>query len=274
MENGTCVEFLQWCLPKLRYQWKGFRKVRNQVCKRINRRLAELDLPNLRAYRGYLKSNSEEWENLDSLCYITISRFYRDRGVFEELRSGVLPLLAGRIFKHKRKELLCWSAGCCSGEEPYTLQILWNLAVLPDLKDKLSLRIVATDRSPLLLERAERALYPGAGLKYLPKEMVQQAFEMRDDGYSLKNIYKAGVEFIEQDIRYKLPEGKFDLILCRNLVFTYFREDLQSRILREIAGKLNPDGFLIIGAHESLPSGEETLSPYGRSKCIFQKVSQ
>ena len=75
-------------------RWPGFRKVRSQVCKRIRRRLNTLALDDLDAYKRYLETHADEWPRLDSMCRITISRFYRDRGVFEALEAEVLPALA------------------------------------------------------------------------------------------------------------------------------------------------------------------------------------
>ena len=120
MKDLQCTEFLKWCLPVLRFSWPGFRKVRKQVCKRLTRRTGELGLPDLVAYREYLVSHHEEWQVLDSLCRVTISRFYRDRRVFDVLRFEILPTLARRALTDAEKEVRCWSAGCCSGEEPYT----------------------------------------------------------------------------------------------------------------------------------------------------------
>jgi len=94
MRQADCVEFLQWCLPRLHMRWPGFRKVRSQVCKRIRRRLTSLALDELEAYQRYLETHADEWPHLDAMCRITISRFYRDRGVFEALETEVLPALA------------------------------------------------------------------------------------------------------------------------------------------------------------------------------------
>ena len=114
----------------LRFSWPGLRRVRKQVCKRLNRRIGELGLSGLVAYREYLCCHPEEWQVLDSLCRVTISRFYRDKRVFDVLRFEILPSLARRALTDGEKEVRCWSAGCCSGEEPYTLQILWKICVL------------------------------------------------------------------------------------------------------------------------------------------------
>lgn len=274
MKDEACVEFLQWSLPKLRYQWKGFRKVRGQVCKRIYRRIAELELSDLPDYQNYLQKNDDEWEILDSLCHVTISRFYRDRKVFDMLQDEVLPLLATTSMKQNDTKIRCWSAGCCSGEEPYTLKILWNSKVLPSLGVELPLQIIATDRNSHLLERAKKALYSASTVKELPEELIRLAFDKMGKEYAITEHYQTGVEFIEQDIREQVPEGQFHLVLCRNLVFTYFQEDLQNNIFKKIVSKIRPKGFLIIGAHESLPQKEEMFIPYKRSNCIYQKVSQ
>ena len=94
MTDCECVEFLQWALPQLGLRWPGFRKVRRQVHKRIVRRLSELSLTRLSEYRDYLVIHSNEWALLDKLSRISISRFYRDRDVFNHLRDEILPDLA------------------------------------------------------------------------------------------------------------------------------------------------------------------------------------
>ena len=89
MRDTECIEFLQWCLPHMSMRWVGFRRVHKQVCKRLQRRLRELGLVDLKAYRRYLEQHRVEWHTLDHLCQITISRFYRDRVVFGQLSDGV-----------------------------------------------------------------------------------------------------------------------------------------------------------------------------------------
>ena len=95
MTDSDCVEFLQWALPRLKMRWPGFRKVRKQVGKRIRRRMRDLKLNGLSDYRCYLETHADEWARLDEICRITISRFYRDKGVFDELRDTVLVTKTG-----------------------------------------------------------------------------------------------------------------------------------------------------------------------------------
>jgi chemotaxis protein methyltransferase CheR len=128
MKDGDCVMLLQWALPRLGYRWAGFRKVRGQVCKRIRRRMQCLEIEDFAAYRARLEKDEKEWAVLDGYCRITISRFYRDKNVFRVLSDVVLPELAERAAREHR-DVKCWAAGCASGDEVYTLRLLWDLEV-------------------------------------------------------------------------------------------------------------------------------------------------
>lgn len=256
MRDAECVEFLQWALPRLQRRWPGFRKVRTQVCKRVDRRWKALGLAGPGAYRDYLEQHSAEWETLDQLCPITISCFYRDRAVCDFLGAVLLPQLV-----RDARDLCALSIGCASGEEPYTLRLAWQFHVAP-VHRKPTLRIVATDVVPEILERARVACYPSSSLKLLPEAWRVQAFEPVAGGYCLRPEFRQGIEFLHQDVRAKLPEGNFNLILCRNLVFTYFDEPTQRQILARLLNHLAPSGALVIGRREKLPSGIENLVPW------------
>lgn len=272
MADQDCIDFLRWCLPRMQYRWEGFRKVRKQVCKRVHRRCFELRLSDIFTYWRYVEENKDEWGVLDSLCNITISRFYRDRDVFDTIQNELYLQLVGYSNKHNENELRCWSVGCCSGEEPYTLMILWNYRILPGLKEKCLFQIIATDREEKLIERARRGIYPPGSLKDLPGSFIDKAFIPLDCGYKINEELKTNIEFVEQDIREGMPDGKFHIILCRNLVFTYFQKDLQQKILNKLVDKLRPAGYLIIGAHESLPERGENHGVYEKARSIYQKM--
>lgn len=271
-QDAACIEFLQWSFQKLRYRWKGFRRVRRQVCRRIQRRISELKLSGFHSYRDYLESREDEWNVLDSFCHISISRFYRDRAVFEALQYDILPQLALANIKRRNSVPQCWCSGCCSGEEPYTVNILWKLCVLPNLEFELPLNILATERHTYLLKRARQALYSKSSVKDMPSEIIHQAFDENNGSFLLKNKFKLDVDFKQQDVRYEIPSGLFDIVFCRNLVFTYFQLELQMEIFKHIVDILKPGGFLIIGTHESLPDGQKALVHYKRGISIYQKV--
>lgn len=261
VKDPECVRFLQWALPRLRMSWPGYRKVRRQVCKRITRRLHALGLAGMAHYREYLETTPEEWSTLDSLCRVTISRFYRDRIAFDHLFDVVLPCLTEQVRVRGANHLDAWSIGCASGEEPYTLAI--GLILRADtVPAQPPFTIIASDADLGMLARAQAACYDWSSVKALPRDWLRAAFDRADHGYCLRSRYRERVRFLHQDIRTALPGRHFDMVLCRNLVFTYFDAELQSAILEKLLVRLRPGGALIIGKHESLPARGRALAAW------------
>lgn len=229
-----CVLFLQWALPRLGLRWEGFRKPRRQVCRRLRARIGELGLDGAAAYRAFLEVRPDEWHVLDRLCRVTVSRFYRDGGVWDALHAELEPR---RV----------WSAGCASGEEAYTAALVW-----PDAE------VLATDADAALLERGARGCYPESSLKELPAELRASGL---DDGCVRPHV-RSRVTFARHDVREEPPGSGFNLVLCRNLVFTYFDESFQLEIGTRLAAALAEGGTLVVGAHEALPDGLDDLEPW------------
>ncbi len=271
MEDNKCVNFLQWALPQLNMRWKGFRKVRRQVCKRIDRRISELGLTGIESYRNYLAENSKEWIILDQFCSITISRFYRDRLVFDYISTEVLPVLVNSAVERNNTAIRVWSAGCASGEEPYTIALLWYNLIRPKFPN-LRLEIIATDINPILIKRAREACYHQTSLCDLPLAWQTDAFDRQRDLYSLKQSIKEYVLFRNLDIRKNTPSGLFHIILCRNLAFTYFDQKLQRSVLERFYNKLEIGGVLISGAHEKMPVEDIAFARWLEHMPIFQKL--
>jgi chemotaxis protein methyltransferase CheR len=238
-----CVAFLQWALPRLGRRWAGYRKVRRQVCRRVRARAGELGLDGFDAYRAHLERHPDEWQVLDGLTNVTISRFNRDRGVFEFLAQVVGQ--GARV----------WSAGCASGEEPYTLALLRD-----------DLEILATDVDPAMLRRAEAGRYPPSALRELSATLREAAFT---DGV-LRPYVRSRVTFKRHDIRGEPPAGPFELVLCRNVAFTYFDDAVQRATLQRIASVTAPGGALVVGAHEDLPAGQEEFAPWAPQHGVFR----
>jgi chemotaxis protein methyltransferase CheR len=266
MKATDCDDFLQWSLPRLHLSWKGFRNVRGQVCKRLARRVRELGLSSLSEYRAFLDVDPAEWDRLRGLCRVTITRFYRDRGVFRRLDAEVFPRLARRA-EDEGRLVDVWCAGCAGGEEPYTVSIVWRLG--RGAQQNAGLRIVATDIDATELERARRGSYPAGALRELPDDLRERAFERVDGGYVVRTPFRADIDFRQNDITKEMPPGPFDLIFCRNLVFTYFDDELRRNIAREIGKRLRPGGVLVIGKHEVLPLPESVFEPLFEAECIY-----
>ena len=272
MENRTCVAFLQWALPRMGLRWAGLRRVRRQVCKRIGRRLRALGISDIAAYRAYLEQHPDEWRMLDGLCRIPISRFYRDREVFAHLGRAVLPELARAAAARGETRLRCWSAGCASGEEPFSLSLVWAFEAGPRAP-RVALEIVATDAERHLIERARAARYGAGSLKDLPPGWRERAFDAADGLFALHREFRAYVGLESQDIRVAAPPGRFDLVLCRNMAFTYFAEPVQRTVLLRLMGALVGGGALVIGAHERLPEGAADVAPWEAKLGVYRKAA-
>jgi chemotaxis protein methyltransferase CheR len=270
MSDSECVRFLQWALPSAGMRWEGFRRVRRQVCRRIGHRIRELRLRDADAYKNFFEGHAEEWEKLDSLLRVTISRFYRDRDPFNHLGQSVLPNLATHALERGDRFLRCWCVGSASGEEPYTLKIIWELEVAPRFPT-LRLSIVATDIDGEVLDRAKTGIFASSSLKELPPGWKERVFERLGDLYRLLPSFREGIDFRQEDVRKAMPSGPFDLILSRNLIFTYFDAVLMRKLVGELVRRLVRGGVLMLGIHESLPSGTQGLSPLPRTRGIYTK---
>ena len=270
MKDSDCVRLLQWALPRMHMRWPGFRKVRKQVCKRLHQRLRQLNIAEVDAYRAYLETHHDEWVILDGLSRITISCFYREKAVFKFLERHVLPALIEQIIGRNARTLRVWSIGSASGEEPYTISIIWESqfrSVFPDIE----LAILATDVDPLMIERSQKACYTYSSIKHLPAAWRERAFDRQADTFQLRPEFRRNVQFVRQDVRDGTPGERFDLVLCRNLVFTYFDETLQRRSLDAFSKVLQPDGALVLGIHETLPNTDKAFTPWSEKLRIYRK---
>ncbi len=152
------------------------------------------------------------------------------------------------------------------------MRIHWNLRLQPQHR-QVNLHVVGTDADGFLLERARVGLFPRSSLKELPSEWLALAFDRDGTQHRLRDRYRDDVEFELRDIRRSMPEQTFDLIVCRNLVFTYFEEAHQQETLVRIAARLRPGGALFIGVHEQLPAGATGFSPWKGCRAVFRRES-
>jgi chemotaxis protein methyltransferase CheR len=271
MKDADCIAFLHWALPQRDLHWPGFRKVHRQVCKRLKRRMQELQLADFSAYRARLEADPTEWCVLDGCCHITISRLFRERAVFEVLRKRVLPELAARASR-ERRDVRVWSAGCASGEEPYSVKILWDLEIASSFPS-VSCSILATDVDEGMLARARKGCFKRTSLHEMPLPLIEGAFDRVGPLYCIKPRHREGIEFIIHDLRSEMPPYVFDLVLCRYVAFTYFAVPLQRTVLARMVDRLQPNGYLVIGSDEKLPDGVRDLISLTDAPEFFQKAA-
>jgi chemotaxis methyl-accepting protein methylase len=201
-------------------------------------------------YRALLDRSPNEYEHLRDALTINVTRFYRNAETWNLLRRDVLPA----ILDSRRVEVKAWSAGCASGEEPYTLALLAaDHLDRAGRGDRLAgLRIDATDIDRASLERARAACYRSEGLTEMPDDLARTYFETAGTERRVVDRVRRRVHVSLLDLSREPPlRTDYDLILCRNVVI-YFDRHTQERLFQTFADALVPGGYLVLGKVETL----------------------
>jgi chemotaxis methyl-accepting protein methylase len=258
--------FIREAAPLLNLQWRRFK--RGGIKRKIERRITELSLPTFEDYLFKIKSDPEEKNHLSQTLTVTVTRFFRDKKVFDTLENSIIPSI---LETREMGDFKIWSIGCANGEEPYSLSMLWK-EKFESRGLQTNLSILATDINERLLERGKEGKYKKSSLKEVPKEIFQKFFKIENGFYVLDRSIRERVEFRRHDIIHEDPILGTDIILCRNLAFTYFSKEAQIRVLNKISISLKEKGYLVIGWDESLPLTYPTLfiPAYSQEK-IYEK---
>jgi chemotaxis protein methyltransferase CheR len=201
-------------------------------------------------YQLVLDSSPAEYQRLKDAITINVTRFYRNADTWNLLRAGLLE----EVFQSTPGPVRAWSAGCSSGEEPYTLAVL--MADLVDRQghpERLSLVTVdATDIDRECLELAAAGRYSRDSIAEVPPELVERYFETDGAGYRVIERVRQRVVVRALDLSSDPPpQPKYQLILCRNVVI-YFERAAQERVFLAFANALAPGGILVLGKVETL----------------------
>ena len=218
------------------------------IKRRIAARIRKVGMNGPEPYLELLAASSDEQQKLLTALSIHVSHFFRNPSTYRVLERQVLPELVARS-RAQRSKLRIWSVGCANGEEPYSLALLCQKL----LTDNDLLTIIGTDLSPDALLRAKRGCYERGRLQELSTEQLAEFFVVRDKDYCLSDKVRKKVRFFRHDILSDQPFYRADLILCRN-VLIYFSREQQQRILQILAAALPPGGFLVLGRAETLVS--------------------
>ena len=252
MDDDQFRQLLDW----FDFSWSGYRKVRKGVKKRISRHMQELKCPDINTYLDLLNKSAEDRQECEKRLTVSISRFFRDRKLWHDLEDDVLP----RMIEREKKTLRVWSAGCARGEEIYSFRIVWDrlrkkFEQLPETE------IMATDIHPVYIEKARAGVYAKSSMKEIPQEVREQYFDIRKSGnrFDIKAAFKRGIEWKVQDVFSDPPGFEFDIIFLRNNLLTYYKEDQKIKGLKGVIKALAPDGWLIVGSHEKLPSAVSNM---------------
>jgi len=249
----TFDHFLKKVCPQRDLDWRKYRRASQR---KVLARICELGLNDFSDYVRYLELNPEEAHALPNLLHVTVSRFFRERAVWDYLGKIVLPGILFRIGSLRPLRVL--SVGSCNGEEPYSMALLWKSMLQPEFPGW-EIFITALEVDQSCLNRALHGFYSGKTLREVHPSLVNEWFVPESGGYRLKAEVRKMVQFKKFDLlKNNLPRDQ-DLIFCRYLVFTYFHGQRRLNMAKKILSAINQKGILVLGQKEELDFQERSL---------------
>ena len=204
----------------------------------------------------------------------SVSRFFRNPLMFEVLENCILPELFS-----KKNSIRIWSAGCSSGEEPYSIAILCDRLLSQEQYKGLSVEIFATDYKAEVIEKARQGIYDKSKFEEVKLEILEKYFTAKKNQYVISPTIRERVNFSLHDlISASTPYpsesifGGFDCILCRNTLI-YYDSDVQKRVIGSLINGISKGGFMILGNAEQLTIGmENQLEKYIACLPVYRKI--
>ncbi|SHE86453.1 chemotaxis protein methyltransferase CheR [Marinitoga hydrogenitolerans DSM 16785] len=240
---------------------RGYKQ--HRVRRRIDMLMRKYSYKSYKTYFEDLKKNDKLWDEFLDKLTINVTEFFRNPEKWNYLKKNILP----RILKESGTKAKIWSAGCSTGEEPYTHAIL-----LEELKAPKNIKVLATDLDKFVIQKAKRGIYSERSMVNVPEELKKKYFRKIDnETYEVLSFIKARVVFKQHNLLMDPFEKDVDLISCRNVVI-YFDMDAKNNLYKNFAAALKKGGVLFVGSTERIFNyrnlGLEVIEPF-----FYQKVS-
>ncbi|MEI4474213.1 chemotaxis protein CheB [Frigidibacter sp. MR17.24] len=265
------AEFIGKVVRNVRYRtghdFSGYKN--GTLLRRITLRMSVLGLTAPAEYLRELVQNRDEAARLFRDLLINVTSFFRDLDSFEALRDQVIrPLLEG---KNPDDEVRIWVPGCSTGQEAYTLAILFSEEMArSDAKPQVS--IFGTDIDDEAIAQARRGHFPNAIAGEVPQPWLDRYFTATRAGYDLRSEIRDMVRFSVQSLIKDPPFSKLDLVTCRNLLI-YFDSDLQDLSMRVFQYALTPGSYLMLGSSEAAPIDGDGFTPISSEHRIYRRTA-
>ncbi|HEY7295820.1 MAG TPA: CheR family methyltransferase, partial [Dehalococcoidia bacterium] len=250
------------------FDFSGYK--RTTLMRRIRKQMQTSGVAGYDAYVDYLEVHPEEFGNVFNSILINVTSFFRDPQAWSYLTSEIIPRIL--FSKHSNEPVRIWSAGCASGEEPYTLAMLLCEAMGPIAFHE-RVKIYATDIDEDALAKARLATYTVREVAGIPPELLDRYFEASKGRYTFRKDLRRSVIFGRHDLIQDAPISRVDLLVCRN-VLMYFNTETQARVLARFHFALADGGVLFLGKAEMLLTHTSIFSPVDLKRRIFMKASK
>ena len=244
---------------------------KSTVYRRLERRMGLHQIDRIATYVRFLQENPQETQLLFRELLIGVTSFFRDPPAWEALKEKALPaLLAG--LPGGSGTLRAWTPGCSTGEEAYSLAIVFREA-LEKLKPpgNFSLQIFATDLDKDAIDKARAALYPANISADVSPGRLRRFFIEEDHGYRVGREIREAVVFAPQNVIMDPPFTKLDILICRNLLI-YLTPELQKRLLPLFHYSLKPGGILLLGSAETVGAFTDLFAPVDGKSRLYRRL--
>ncbi|WP_078888787.1 CheR family methyltransferase [Streptomyces sclerotialus] len=267
--QGETDEGLESLLGFLRdargFDFTGYK--RSSLGRRIRKRMADVSVDSYADYRDLLETSSDEFGALFNTILINVTSFFRDPDSWTFLQHEVLPELLAHVAPDH--EIRVWSAGCSSGEEAYSLAMMFAEAL--GLEETLNrVKIYATDVDEEALRDSRTGLYSAKSLESLPPELRERYFEQNGAQYSFRPDLRRRVIFGRHDITRDAPISRLDLLVCRNTLM-YFNVEAQTQIIDRFHFALRESGYLFLGKAEMLLNDADRFEVMSMRQRVFRR---
>jgi two-component system CheB/CheR fusion protein len=236
----------------------------NTIIRRLERRVSINRFNTLEEYLVFLSESDKEKDILYREMLIGVTRFFRDAEAFGSLTKNVLA----KIDYNPKVGVRVWSVGCSTGEEVYTLAMLF-MEYMSSNKIDCDIKIFATDIDRQSLDVAGQGFYPDSIVSDIDSALLAKYFIRKENGYQVNENVRKIVVFATHNLLKDPPFSKLDLIVCRNL-FIYFKPEMQQRILAMFYYALKPSGYLFMGSSESIGEMSEAFEPVDSKWKLYQ----
>lgn len=240
---------------------------RSTLQRRFTHRMQSLNIFNYPEYLQYIQKHYEEWFTLLNDVLINVTSFFRDRDAWVNLTNNIIPKIIAS--KQPSESIRVWSAGCASGEEVYSLMILFAEALGIDACLQ-RVQHYATDMDEDAIKQARFATYSSIQVAAIPPELLEKYFKQTPQGYIFHQKLRDTIVFGHHNLVQDAPMSKIDLLTCRN-VLIYFDAETQASILIRFHFALKDRGFLFLGKAESLVTRRQIFTPVDLKHQVYIK---
>lgn len=238
--------------------------------RRIQRRMGLAAVSEMATYLDMLRVDPAELELLAKDLLINVTSFFRDTPVFEKLAAKIVPDLVRD--QPAGLPLRIWIAGCSTGEEAYSLAMLFREAIIASKRD-IKLQVFASDVDADAIATARDGVYPETIASDISEDRLARFFVKEDQGYRVSPELRAAVVFTVQDVLSDPPFSRIDMISCRNLLI-YLGPEAQAKVIALFHFALRPDGILLLGNAETIGNNENRFQIISKPERLYRQIGQ